>query len=311
MPALHGGGHQLGAGVQLGTAALPVVGDEVRVAADLPQPHQHGKHGHLIFGFGRLELFAGIQHRRQIELVLFFFQLDAVDVLGLGRQLLQHLRLHAAEDERPGQLVQPPHRRRVVLLYDGLFEPGAEALVGRQITRHQEGEDAPQLAQPVFHRRTGQRKAHPAVHPAHGLVFLGGMVLDGLRLIQDAGIEFPVCIQRLVAAEQVVARHHKVCSLPLFGQGRAVGRAAVHNDAAQLRRELLALFGPVQHQRRRADDEAGQGLLPQLLDGEQVAQHLHRFTQTHIIGQDAAHAVAVQRPQPAVTIALVLSQYFL
>ena len=90
-----------------------------------------------------------------------------------------------------------------------------------------------------------------------------------------------------------------------------MGRAAVHNDAAQLRRELLALFGPVQHQRRRADDEAGEGLRPQLLDGEQVAQHLHRFAQTHIIGQDAAHAVAVQRPQPAVAIALVLSQYFL
>ncbi len=47
-----------------------------------------------------------------------------------------------------------------------------------------------------------------------------------------------------------------------------------------------------------------------LLHGQQVAQHLHRLAQTHIVGQDAAHAVAVQRPQPAVAIALVLSQTF-
>ena len=37
--------------------------------------------------------------------------------------------------------------------------------------------------------RIGQRKAHPAVHPAHRLVFLGGVVFDGLRFVQNAGVK--------------------------------------------------------------------------------------------------------------------------
>ena len=75
----------------------------------------------------------------------------------------------------------------------------------------------------------------------------------------------------------------------------------------QLRGELLAFLLPVQHQRRRADDEAGQ-LLPALLHGQQVAEHLHSLTQTHIVGQNAAHAVAIQCAQPAVAVPLVFAQ---
>ena len=309
--ALDGGAHQLHTGVQLGASALPVVGDEVRVAADLPQPHQHGKDGHLVFWFCGPQLLAGVHHRRQIQLALLGLQLDAVDVLRLRGQFLQHVGLHPAEDEGAGQLVQPPHRSLVILLHNGLLEPGAECLVRWQIPRHQEGKDAPQLPQPVFHRGAGQRKAHPAVHPADGLIFLGRVVLDGLCLVEDTGVEFLAFVEGLVAAEQVIARHHKVGGLPLFRQRRAVGRIAVHHHAVQFRRELFALLGPVQHQRRRADDEAGQGVLPQLLDGQQVAQHLHRLAKAHIVGQNAAHAVAIQRSQPAIAVPLVFSQYFL
>ncbi len=51
--------------------------------------------------------------------------------------------------------------------------------------------------------------------------------------------------------------------------------------------------------------------LPVFFHGQQVAQHLHRLAQAHIVCQDAAHAVAIQRPQPAVAVPLVFSQYFL
>ena len=57
----------------------------------------------------------------------------------------------------------------------------------------------------------------------------------------------------------------------------------------------------------RADDEAGQGVPALLPEGQQIAEHLHRLAQTHIIRKDAAHAVAIQRAEPAVAVPLVFS----
>ena len=234
-------------------------------------------------------------------------QLNAAHILRFGRQLPQHLGLHAPQDKRPSELVQPPHSVGVLVLHDGLFKPGAEGLVGGQIPRHQKGEDAPQFAQAVLHRGAGQGKAHPAVHPAHRLVFLGGVVFDGLRFVQNAGVEALPGIQLFVPAQQIVAGDDEIRLCPPIDQRGTVGGIAVHGNTLQLRGELLAFLLPVQHQRRRADDEAGQ-LLPALLHGQQVAEHLHGLAQTHIIGQNTAHAVAVQCAQPAVAVPLVFAQ---
>ena len=306
--ALHSSRHQLHAGVQLGAAAVPVVRHKAGVAADLPQAHEHREHRHFILGLGGAQLFPRVHHSGKVELALLLVQLDAVEILGLGRQLFEHLGLHAPQDERPGQLVQPPQGILVLLLHDGLFKPGAEGLVGRQIPRHQEGEDAPQFAQAVFHRGAGKGEPHFAVHPAHRLVFLGGVVLDGLGFVQNAGIERLFRIPLFVPAQQVVAGHHKVGVCPLLCQLGTVGSVAVHRHTDELRGELFAFLLPVEHQRRRADDEAGQGL-PAFLHGQQVAEHLHRLAKAHIIGQNAAHTVAVQRAQPAVAVPLVLAQH--
>ena len=115
-------------------------------------------------------------------------------------------------------VVQPPHGVGILVLHDGLFKPGAEGLVGGQIARHQKGENAPQFAQAVFHRGAGQGKAHPAVHPAHRLVFLGGVVLDGLRFVQNAGVKALPGIQFFVPAQQVVAGNHEVGLRPPIDQ---------------------------------------------------------------------------------------------
>ena len=231
MSALHSGGHQFDAGVQLGAAALPAVHDEAGVTADLPQPHENGEHRHFVLRLCRLQLVPGVHHRCQIELALLLLQLNAVDVLGLGGQLFQHVGFHPAEEERPGQLVQPAGGSLVVLLHDGLFKPGAEALIRRQIARHQEREDAPQLSQPVFHRGARQCKPHPAVDLADSLVFLGGVVLDGLGLIQDAGVKRLPGVQLFIPPEQVVTGHHHIGAAPLFCQRGPVGGVAVHHQA--------------------------------------------------------------------------------
>ena len=115
-------------------------------------------------------------------------------------------------------------------------------------------------------------------------------------------------VKLLVPAHQVIAGHHKVGFRPLLCQLCPVSCVAVHSHAGKLRRELLAFLLPVEHQRCRADDEAGQALAA-FLHGQQVAEHLHGLAKAHIVGQNAAHAVAVQRAQPAVAIPLVLAQH--
>ena len=100
------------------------------------------------------------------------------------------------------------------------------------------------------------------------------MVLDGLRFVQNAGVKALPGIQFFVPAQQVVAGDDEIRLRPPIDQRGAVGGIAVHGNALQLRGELLAFLLPVQHQRRRADDKAGQ-LLPALLHGQQVAEHLH------------------------------------
>ena len=75
---------------------------------------------------------------------------------------------------------------------------------------------------------------HPAAHLADGLIFLGGVVLDGLRLVEDAGVELLPLVKRLVPAQQIVAGHHEVGGGPALSQLGAVGGVAVHHHAGEL-----------------------------------------------------------------------------
>ena len=59
----------------------------------------------------------------------------------------------------------------------------------------------PDAENPRKLKYAGQRKADTAVHPAHRLVFLGGVVLDGLRLVEDAGVKLLSLVKRLVTPQ--------------------------------------------------------------------------------------------------------------
>ena len=99
------------------------------------------------------------------------------------------------------------------------------------------------------------------------------MVLDGLGLVQDAGVEFLVLIQGLVTAEQVVAGHHHVGPVPLLGQ-----------------------LGPVQGQPGVGLAQLGPGKLQCLV---QLVQHLHGIVQPEqtAIAQAVVALFLVERSQ--------------
>ena len=70
--------------------------------------------------------------------------------------------------------------------------------------RHQVVEDAPELPQPVLHRRPGEREAGAGVHRLHRLGALGRGVFDVLGLVDDLEAEVQAAVELDVPLEQVV-----------------------------------------------------------------------------------------------------------
>ena len=63
---------------------------------------------------------------------------------------------------------------------------------------------------------------------------------------------------------------------------------AMQHQHAQLRREPIRLAPPVSHQADRRHDEYGAIKPARLLFNQYMGQCLQRFTQAHVISQDAA-----------------------
>ena len=82
---------------------------------------------------------------RGVQALLLAFERSVHDGFQLVGQLAQHVGLQAAQHERPCDGLQAPCRL-LVAAYDGQLEALAEAVVRSQKARHEEVEDAPELA---------------------------------------------------------------------------------------------------------------------------------------------------------------------
>ena len=148
--------------------------------------------------------------------------------------------------------------------------------------------DAPQIQQPVFQRRAGERQAVLGLELLDRLRDLRAGILDELRLVQNhrAEREFLQLLQ--IAPEQRVIRHDHVVLRNLLAQ-IVPRRAAFQHEHLQVRREPLRLAPPVVQHGRRADDERRLGIFRvALLEPRQPGERLQRFAEAHVVGQDAA-----------------------
>ena len=92
------------------------------------------------------------------------------------------------------------------------------------------------------------------------------------------------------------------------GDLHAALRLGAHNGAHIERRgEALQLGGPVVHKRRRAHHKRGLSV-PRLHARQDMCDHLQRFAQAHIVGQDAAEAQVFERAEPLVAVDLIAAQ---
>ena len=83
---------------------------------------------------------------------------------------------------------------------------------------------------------------------------------------------------------------------------------SAHNGAhVERRRKALQLGGPVVHKRRRTYHERGLSV-PRLHARQDMCDHLQRFAQAHIVGQDTAEAQVLERAEPLVAVDLIAAQ---
>ena len=225
--------------------------DQARIAADLAQFEQGFEHDEM----AAIEPEAGeflahfLVERKPhgfVEIALRAFKGDAADDLGLGRQVLGHLALGAAEQEGRDAARKPGAPLFIALTLDGCAVEALEFLLAAEQAGHQEVVLAPQLAEVVFQRRAGEAE------PVFGDEFarnLGGgtaAVLDVLRLVENHELPALARKQVFVKAQQGIGGEHDIRSRNSAEMLLALG--TVQREHAEAGREFLRLAPPVAHQ---------------------------------------------------------------
>ena len=114
--------------------------------------------------------------------------------------------------------------------------------------------DAPQVQQPVFQRRAGERDAVLGLELLDGLRDLRAGIFDELRLVENHRAERKFIQLFQIAPQQRVIRDDDVILRNLFAQV-VPRRAAFQHQHLQIRRELFRLAPPVVQHGRRADHQ--------------------------------------------------------
>ena len=132
-------------------------------------------------------------------------------------------------------------------------------------------------------------------------------ILDLLRLVDDDVAPVDLLEDLFVAAQERVARHDDVGVFELVLPLLALG--AVPERVPQRRRELVHLAEPVGDDARRGHDERLERLALALdlrvlvLHREEQRERLHGLAETHVVGEDAAAADLVEKPEPVKALA--------
>src|SRR4029078_11722311 len=115
-------------------------------------------------------------------------------------------------------------------------------------------------------------------------------------------MNFAQCLH--VPSQQSVARYNHVEVRDRFETRGAIG--AFEHERLEFGSKLPRFILPVCHQGWRAYDE---GRAIALVRAEK-RERLHRFTKTHLVGQDAAEIVRRETREPFETDKLILAQSF-
>ena len=199
---------KLHAGVHLAGTALVILVAKGGGAAKLAQTGQRGQNLDAVaLHFLRVavgQIVDQLIPAGLVQLGLLAVQLDVHVFFQLVRQVFQHVSFFPPQQEGGHHPTQAVLDDFVLLLGNGLLDFPAEGGVGVQIARHDAVENAPQIAEPVFHRRSGHGEAVGRLQALNALGRFGGGVLDVLSLVQHQAGEGQALVVFHVPLEQVV-----------------------------------------------------------------------------------------------------------
>ena len=283
------------------------------MAANLAQPREGGQHVNLalveaLLGHGLHHLLAAAAQFGQVELALLVAQLAVAALLDAVGQILGHVLLEPAQQQRAQLGREPPAGDAL-----GRFGVLAARLVGlgelllvAEVAGLDEIDDAPQVEQAVLQRRAGQRQAVLGLQLLDRLRHLRAGVLDELRLVQNHRAEGELLQLLQVAPQQGVVGDDDI----------VLRESACAGCAARRRFPAPAPSGAgvkrLASRRQLCSTEAGQitsdgfGSLPcRSLSHASQASVCKRLAQAHVVGQDAAQPDAGQVAEEIEAVLLI------
>ena len=280
-----------------------------RCSAQLPQPSQRGKDRHAV-GVGVVE-----QPEHPLALALQVSVVDAPVGRGelhrenlnlLGRQIDRHLLLGPTQHERADPAAQPVEELGLLAGLDGLAVEVAEAVPPRVEPGRGEREEGPQVHERVLERGAGHREDEGGGQPPQGLMGLGAVVLDELRLVEDHATPADLGELRGVDAQHRIGGDDEVGAVDRLGDGLAPAAVGVRQGAHdEVGDELRGLAGPRADDARGGDDEHRPVELARLVGAGEQCQGLHGLAQAHVVGEDAPETGVPERAQPVIALELV------
>ena len=191
------------------------------------------------------EICNGGLHTGIIELLLILRQRDLSDIFFLGRKFLEDIFFQPAQQKR---LYQPPqlgNRVRIFGLEDRLFQLFAERMVCVEIPGHEKIEQIPELAEPVFDRRSRQDKPLPARKALDGLGRERCGVFDVLGFVEHAAVKLQLRICFNVLPDKLIGRDPHVAFCARSTKAFTLCSVSQNQLIAQLRGNFLQLVSPV------------------------------------------------------------------
>ena len=240
---------------------------------------------------------------RFVKIALAADERHALHDLGLLRQFLRDAFLRAAKQERLDARGERRAAIRIAVLFNRRAEESREARAFGQQTGHRVREDRPQLFEMVFDRRTGEREALRGMQSRRGERGFRARVFDRLRFIEHGDRPLERGKRFDVAQQQRVGREHERRIADLREAIGAIG--AGEREHARVGQKARDLGAPVRRDARRRDDQHRMLQAAGRAFDRDVREHLDRFAQAHIVGEDAARAMFAQRLQPRDAVALI------